>query len=121
MKPSIVYSSPFHLLRISCPERSTKVADLSRGTAHVEGSDVTISRSSTESLEVIFTALSPILDLSMSHSLPFPVFIDFWFFFLTDTDDVESRNSISGETECDPKAHKLINIDRMEDLNFYYV
>ena len=36
MNPSIVYSSPFCLLRISYPERSTKVADLSLGTAHVD-------------------------------------------------------------------------------------
>jgi hypothetical protein len=57
MKPSIVYGSPFRLLGISCPERSTKVADLSLGTAHVEGSEVMTSRRSTESLEVIFTTL----------------------------------------------------------------
>ena len=67
MNPSIVYSSPFHLLGISYPERLSKVADLSLGTTHVKGSDVIMSRLSTESLEVIFTA----------PPLPFPVFLDF--------------------------------------------
>ena len=59
MKPSIVYGSPFRLLGISCSERSTNVADLSLGTAHVEGSDVTTSIRSTESFNVILTALPP--------------------------------------------------------------
>lgn len=93
MKPSIVYSSPFRLLGISYPERSTNVADLSLGTAHVEGRNVTMLRLSTESLEVIFTALC----------LLFPAFQDFGFFW-TGIDDAESKSSISGESEHDPKA-----------------
>lgn len=93
MKPSIVYSSPFRLLGISYPERSTNVANLSLGTAHVEGSNVMMLRLSMESLEVIFTALC----------LLFPAFRDFKF-FRTGIDDAESESSISGETERDPKA-----------------
>jgi hypothetical protein len=95
MNPSIVYSSPFRLLGISYPERSTNVADLSLGTAHVEGSDATTSSLSAESLEVIFMALP--------RALPFPVFLDFWF-FLTDVDDAEKKESLSGESERDPKV-----------------
>ena len=93
MKPSIVYSSPFHLLRISYPERSTNVANLSLGTAHVKGSNVMMLRLSTESLKVIFMALC----------LLFPAFWDFRFFW-TGIDDAESKGSISRETERDPKA-----------------
>ena len=89
MNPSIVYSSPFRFFGNSHPERSTRVADLSLGTAHVEGSDETTSRLSTESLEVIFTA----------PPLPFPFFLEFWL-FLTDIDDAVT----SGESEHDPKV-----------------
>ena len=78
MNPSIVYSSSFRLLGISYSERSTKVADLSLGTAHVEGSEATTSKLSTESLDVILT----------TPPFPFPVVLDFCF-FLIDINDPE--------------------------------
>ena len=53
IKASIEYSSPFGLHgRLSSTERSTRVAELFRGTVHVDGSEVIVDIESTVSFEV---------------------------------------------------------------------
>jgi hypothetical protein len=56
IKASIEYASPFGFRgRLSHSERSTRVADLSLGTVHVDGSVVRVDRESTVSFEVSLT------------------------------------------------------------------
>lgn len=53
IKASIEYLSPFGFCeRLSSAERSTSVAELSRGTVHVDGSEVVVDIESTVSFEV---------------------------------------------------------------------
>ena len=91
IKVSIVYSSPFVFHgSLSSAERSTIVAELSRGTAHVDGSEVIVVIVSTVSFDMSFIGPD-----SEDFAFPFEV-------FLMPAEEPD-RNRISGEIEREPE------------------
>ena len=93
--------------RLSIAERSRRVAELSRGTVHVDGSEVIVDNESTMSFEVSFIGPQDFGEVSVGILL-FP----FEFFLLPFVIPAEEPdiNLISGEIEreleleCKPRA-----------------
>ena len=86
---SIEYLSPFSLRgKLSHAERSTSVAELSRGTVHVDGSEVIVDIESTVSFDVSLMGLeaSGKTSESSTWAFPFAVFL-LIFLILADESD----------------------------------
>ena len=91
----MVYSSPFVFRgSLSSAERSTIVAELSRGTAHVDGSEVIVDIVSTVSFDVSFIGPD-----SEDFALPLEVFL---LTFVMPAEEPD-RNRISGDIEREPE------------------